>query len=145
MLFFLHGAFLHTIREVGMLNPRASSSKPKRKRAEIQCSKLTIGKDEEKDVMKEEIASKDGILSIPMAYSPKNVRSPAIFIHDNASLKKRLVKKVFYKLIIMLRNFYFGIGCQLLFLMFSKLWWKYQNIISLACVIRLVLAFLFIV
>ncbi|KAG5038027.1 hypothetical protein JHK86_018867 [Glycine max] len=93
-----------------MLNPRASSSKPKRKRAEIQCSKLTIGKDEEKDVMKEEIASKDGILSIPMAYSPKNVRSPAIFIHDNASLKKRLVKKVFYKLIIMLRNFYFGLS-----------------------------------
>ncbi|KAI4297532.1 hypothetical protein L6164_037418 [Bauhinia variegata] len=75
-----------------MLNPCANS-KLKRKRAEKQTPNLTIGNDEGKDVKNEEIASSDGLLSIPIFHSPENVRSPAIFILDSASLKKGLVKK----------------------------------------------------
>ncbi|KAI4356038.1 hypothetical protein L6164_000091 [Bauhinia variegata] len=75
-----------------MLNPCANS-KLKRKRAEKQTPNLTIGNDEGKDVKNEEIASSDGLLSTPMFHSPENLRSPAIFILDNASLKKGLVKK----------------------------------------------------
>ncbi|RDX63464.1 Ribosomal RNA small subunit methyltransferase NEP1, partial [Mucuna pruriens] len=83
---------INRVRTSAMLNPSASS-KLKRKRAEKQSPNLTSGKDKEKDVKKEEIASNDGVLSTPMAYSPQNVRSPAIFILDHASLKKGLVKK----------------------------------------------------
>ncbi|XP_020204886.1 ribosomal RNA small subunit methyltransferase nep-1-like [Cajanus cajan] len=79
-----------------MLNPCANS-KLKRKRAEEQSPNLTIGKEEgkeeEKDVKKDEIASNDVSLFAPLASSPKNVRSPAIFILDNASLIKGLVRK----------------------------------------------------
>ncbi|KAJ1422594.1 hypothetical protein SESBI_12941 [Sesbania bispinosa] len=76
----------------GMLNPSANS-KLKRKRVEKQTRSLTIFKDEEKNVEKEEIASDNGLLSTPMVHSPQYVRSPAIFILDNASLKKGLVRK----------------------------------------------------
>ncbi|RDX57684.1 Ribosomal RNA small subunit methyltransferase NEP1, partial [Mucuna pruriens] len=79
------------LREAEMLTPRANS-KLKRKRAEKQSPNLTIGKDKENDAT-EEITSNGGFLSTPLAYSPQNVRSPAIFILDNASLKKGLVRK----------------------------------------------------
>ncbi|KAI4297519.1 hypothetical protein L6164_037406 [Bauhinia variegata] len=75
-----------------MLNPCANS-KLKRRRAEKQTPNLTIGNDEGKDVKNEEIASSDGLLSTPIFHSAENVRSPAIFILDSASLKKGLVKK----------------------------------------------------
>ncbi|KAI4297060.1 hypothetical protein L6164_036968 [Bauhinia variegata] len=75
-----------------MHNPCANR-KLKRKRVEKQTPNLTIGKDKERDVKNEEIASSNRLLSAPTVHSPQNVRSPAIFILDNASLKKGLVKK----------------------------------------------------
>ncbi|KAL2343321.1 hypothetical protein Fmac_004606 [Flemingia macrophylla] len=77
-----------------MLNPCANSKlKRKRKGNEIHNANLTIDKQEEKDVNKEKISSNDGTLFTHLASSPKNVSSPTIFILDNASLQKGLVRK----------------------------------------------------
>ncbi|XP_020223117.1 ribosomal RNA small subunit methyltransferase NEP1 [Cajanus cajan] len=65
----------------------------KRKRAEEQSPNLTIGIEEDNDIKKGEIASNDVSLFTPLVSSPKIVRSPAIFILDNASLIKGLVRK----------------------------------------------------
>ncbi|KAL2330984.1 hypothetical protein Fmac_018565 [Flemingia macrophylla] len=67
--------------------------KRKRKGYEIQSSNLTVDQQEEKGVNKEKITSNDGSLFTSLASSPKNVSSPAIFILDNASLQKGLVRK----------------------------------------------------
>lgn len=87
-LLFSKGCILCFIQltEPDMPNPCAKS-RLKRKRAEKQSQKLSIGKDLDKDVKKEE--------TTPFISSPKKVISPAVFILDQASLKKGLVKKVF--------------------------------------------------
>ena len=99
---------------VEMLTPCANS-RLKRKRIEKQTQTQTQCREEQEQEqhVNETDQRKNEVIATAPIHSPQdhNVRSRAIFILENASLKKGLVKKVTFNLIIPTLCFGFAIDC----------------------------------